>query len=80
MRTINITSARNNLFSLVSEAASSHSPIHISGKKHNAVLLSEEDWEAIQETIYLLSIPNMRESIIEGMDTPIEECSTEPDW
>ena len=50
------------------------------GKRHNAVLLSEEDWAAIQETLYLLSIPGMRESIKKGLATPIEECEKDLDW
>ena len=80
MRTVNITSARNNLFQLVNEAAENHNPIQITGKNNNAVLISEQDWRDIQETLYLLSIPKMRESIIEGMNTAAEECSTELKW
>ncbi|NIS07508.1 MAG: type II toxin-antitoxin system Phd/YefM family antitoxin [Candidatus Dadabacteria bacterium] len=80
MKSIKVTDARNNLYKLIDEASESHEPIHITGKRANAVLVSEDDWSSIQETLYLLSIPNMRESIREGMDEPIEECSEEPGW
>ncbi len=58
----------------------SHEPIVITGKRGNAILISEEDWHSIQETMYLLNIPNMRESIREGLLTPIEDCKEELDW
>lgn len=74
------TEARSNLYRLIDEAADSHEPIVITGKRNNAVLVSEEDWSAIQETLFLLSIPNMRESIREGMDTSANECDEELDW
>ena len=80
MATLTASEARANLYRLIDEAASSHAPIHISGKRNSAVLVSEEDWSAIQETMFLLSIPGMRESIRAGMDTPTEECSSELDW
>ena len=80
MKTINVTKARANLYRLLNEAAENHEPIQITGKKSNAVLVSEEDWRAVQETLYLTSIPGMRESIIEGLKTPIEECIEELDW
>jgi antitoxin YefM len=80
MKIIKATEARNNLYRLIDEASESHEPIHISGKRSNAVLISEEDWRSIQETLHLLSMPGMRESIIEGLQTPIEECSEEPEW
>lgn len=72
--------ARANLYRLIDEAASSHEPVIISGKRNNAVLISEEDWKAIQETLFLLSIPGMRESITQGLKTPVAECSEELDW
>lgn len=78
MKTITATKARSNFYRLIDETA--NEPIHISGKRNNAVLLSEEDWKSIEETLYLLSIPNMRESIIEGMKTPIEQCSDKLIW
>jgi PHD/YefM family antitoxin component YafN of YafNO toxin-antitoxin module len=65
---------------LIDEVARSHEPIYITGKRANAVLSSEDDWRSIQETLYLLSIPGMRESIREGLDTPVNKCSEELDW
>ena len=80
MTTISATEARSKMYRLLDEISSSHEPVTITGKRTNAVLISEEDWRAIQETLYLLSIPGMRESIRKGLQTPIEECSEEPDW
>ncbi|CAN5693350.1 hypothetical protein BH24ACT22_BH24ACT22_11490 [soil metagenome] len=80
MTAITASEARANLYRLIDEAASSHQPLLISGKRNKAVLLSEEDWTAIQETLFLLSVPGMRESIREGMDTPVEECDEDLDW
>ncbi|MES9813791.1 MAG: type II toxin-antitoxin system Phd/YefM family antitoxin [Candidatus Thiodiazotropha sp.] len=80
MTVLNATEARSKLYNLIDEASESHQPIVITGKRSNAVLISEEDWNAISETLNLLSIPGMRESIKEGMETPIEECSEELDW
>jgi prevent-host-death family protein len=72
--------AKENLQQLVDQVVESHSPIVITSKRKNAVLVSEEDWESIQETLYLLSVPGMRESIQAGLATPIEDCSEELDW
>ncbi len=72
--------ARANLYRLIDETADSHEPILITSRRNNAVLLSEEDWSAIQETLFLLSIPGMRESLREGRATPLEECDEELDW
>ena len=80
MTTISASEARANLYRLIDEAAASHRPLLISGKRNKAVLVSEEDWNAIQETLFLLSIPGMRESIREGMETPVEECGEDLDW
>lgn len=80
MSVISASEARARLYRLIDEAASTHRPLLIRGKRNKAVLVSEEDWEAIQETLYLLSIPGMRESIREGMEEPISECSEELDW
>lgn len=80
MAGITATEARGNLYRLIDETAVSHEPIMISGKRNNAVLVSEEDWSAIQETLFLLSVPKMRESIREGMDTPVSECDEGLDW
>jgi prevent-host-death family protein len=67
MNIINVTEARAKLYSLIDETASTHEPIVITGKRSNAILVSEEDWNALSETLYLLSIPKMRESIKEGL-------------
>lgn len=80
MATFKVTDARANLYRLIDEVASSHEPVTITGKRANAVLVSEEDWRSIQETLYLLSIPGMRESICEGLETPVDECSEDPGW
>ena len=80
MNTLTASQARAKLYGLVDEAASSHEPVLITGKRANAVLLGEEDWRAIQETIYLLSIPGMRESIRKGLKTPVKACLKELDW
>jgi len=78
--TLTASEARAKLYRLIDEAAESHVPITITGKRNSAVLVSEQDWSSIQETIYLLSVPGMRESIREGLDTPVEELETELDW
>ena len=80
MTGITATEARSNLYRLIDEAAESHRPIVIMGKRNRAVLVSEEDWSAIQETLYLLSVPGMRESIREGMGTPVDQCDEELNW
>ena len=80
MTTLNATEARAKLYALIDETSSSHQPILITGKRSNAVLLSEEDWNAINETLHLLSIPGMRESIQEGMKEKLTECDQELDW
>lgn len=80
MTTITATKARNNLYSLIDEANESHVPIQITGKRGNAVLISEDDWNAISETIYLSAIPGMASSIKEGMAEKIEDCSDTIEW
>ncbi|OIO69237.1 MAG: type II toxin-antitoxin system prevent-host-death family antitoxin [Zetaproteobacteria bacterium CG_4_9_14_3_um_filter_49_83] len=80
MTSLSVSEARSNLFRLIDETAESHQPVTITGKRHSAVLVSAEDWEALQETVYLLSVPGMRESIREGMETPVSECVKELDW
>lgn len=80
MTTLNVTEARAKLYSLIDETVSSHRPIIIKGKRSNAVLLAEEDWNAINETLYLVSIPGMRESIMEGLQTSTDACSKDLDW
>ena len=80
MSTITATEARKNLYRLLDEVSESHEPIQITGRRSNAVLISEDDWRAVQETLYLHSIPGMKESIIEGMKAPVSECDKELDW
>ena len=78
--TINITNARKDLYKLVQQVIESHEPVHITGKQGSAVIISEEDWKNIEETLYLSSIPGLRESIIEGMKTDVEECDENLEW
>jgi len=80
MNIVNATEARSKLYSLIDEAAASHQPIVITGKRSNAVLISEEDWNSISETLYLLSIPGMRESIKQGIEQDLSECEEGLDW
>jgi len=80
MSTLSATEARAKLYGLIDEVSTAHKPIIIKGRRSSAVLISEQDWDAIQETLYLMSIPGMRESIKEGLETPVEECSDELDW
>ncbi|WP_426416542.1 type II toxin-antitoxin system Phd/YefM family antitoxin [Aestuariirhabdus sp. LZHN29] len=80
MTILNATEARSRLYSLIDETTDTHQPIVITGKRGNAVLLSEADWNAISETLHLLSIPGMRESIKEGMDEDLDHCTTDLDW
>ncbi len=80
MRTLTVSQARVQLYKLLDKTAESHEPIQITGKRNNAVLISEDDWRSIKETLYLLSIPKMRESIRKGLKTPLEDCSQELNW
>lgn len=80
MTTLTASEARANLYRLIDEAAESHVPIRITGKRNSAVLVSEKDWASVQETMYLLSVPGMRETIKEGLDAPVEEFEPELDW
>ena len=80
MVTLTASEARANLYRLIDQAAESHQPIHIAGKRTGAVLLSSEDWGAIQETLYLLSVPGMRESIKAGMAEPLARSAKELKW
>ena len=80
MTTISATEARKQLYTLLDDVSQSHEPVQITGKRGNAVLVSEEDWRAVQETLYLVSIPGMRESLLEGMKTPADELEGEPGW
>lgn len=80
MTTLTASAARARLYKLLDQANDQHEPIQITGKRSNAVLVSEEDWRAIQETLYLLSIPGMRESIREGLAAPVEKCAKTLKW
>jgi prevent-host-death family protein len=80
MTTLTVSEARSKLYRLLDEVAESHTPAFITGKRSNGILVSEEDWNSIQETLFLLSIPNMRESIKQGMETPIDDCSEDLNW
>ncbi|MCP5206297.1 MAG: type II toxin-antitoxin system Phd/YefM family antitoxin [Hahellaceae bacterium] len=80
MNTLTASEARANLYRLLDQTSETHQPITITGKRNSAVLISSEDWESIQETLYLLSVPGMRESIREGMEESVDSCSKELDW
>ncbi len=80
MRTMRVSEARDNLYKLIDDAAQTHEPIMITGKRSNAVMIGEDEWRAMEETLYLLSVPGMRESIVEGMKTPLEKCNKTLKW
>ena len=80
MAALNANEARANLYKLIDDTAANHEPVIITGKRGNAVLLAEEDWNAINETLYLLSVPGMRESIIDGMQETLDDCANQLDW
>ena len=80
MTTLNATEARSKLYNLIDETSKTHKPIMITGKRGNAVLVAEEDWNSINETLYLLSVPGMRESIQDGLNEELNECSKDLDW
>jgi len=80
MVTITATHARQTLYNLVDQVSLSHEPVQIAGKRNSAVLISEDDWRAIQETLYLTSIPGMRDSIQRGLKTPADKCHKDLGW
>ncbi len=80
MKTITDKQAQADLPALLEQTATSHEPVQINGTTASAVLVAEEDWRSIEETLYLLSVPGMRESLRDGMQTPLEQCSSEPGW
>ena len=80
MNSLPVTQARARLYQLLDEVADSHEPVQITGKRGNAVLVAEADWRSLQETVHLLSIPGMGDSIRQGMAAPLAETSTEPGW
>lgn len=79
-KVITASKARSDIYNLIDKTAEDHNPVLITGKRNNAVIISEDDYNAMQESLYLLSIPKMRESIAEGMSTPIEACEEKLDW
>jgi len=80
MKSLNVTEARANLYKLIDDTTVNHEPVVITGKRGNAVLIAEDDWNAINETLHLLSVPGMRESILEGMQESIDSAATELNW
>ena len=80
MTTLTASQVRSNIYKLLDKTAQSHEPIQITGKRNNAVLIAEDDWRAIKETLYLLSIPGMRASITEGLKTPLKKCDRKLKW
>jgi len=79
MKTVTATSARSDLYRLIDSALSDHEPVQITAKRGTAILLAEDDWRAIQQTLHLLSVQGMRESIRAGMAEPVGECRREID-
>lgn len=80
MAILTVSEARANLYQLVHQVHLTHEPMVIKGKKNSAVLIAEDDWRSIQETLFLLAIPAMRQSIQEGLATPLEETSKNLEW
>ncbi len=80
MLSISATEARKWLYALIDEVGDTHEPVQITGKRGNAVLLSEADWNAIQETLHLVSIPGMRGSILDGLATAVADLNDQPGW
>ena len=80
MTTLTVTEARANLYKLIDDASVNHEPVIITGKRGNAVLLAEGDWNAITETLHLVSVPGMRDSILASMQESIDDASIELDW
>lgn len=80
MTTITATEARKRLYTLLDDVAESHKAVQIAGKRNSAFLVSDEDWRAIQETLYVMSLPGMKKSIIKGLRTPVEKCAKELKW
>lgn len=80
MTSLKASEARSNLYRLIDEAAEHHTPVQITGKRNSAVLVGEDDWRSIQETLHLLSIPGMRESIRKGLKEQKAKLSKNPGW
>lgn len=79
-KVITASQARSDIYNLIDETAQSHEPIIITGKRHNAVMVSQEDWKAIEETLYLTAIPNMAQSITDAMNASDSEFSESVEW
>ncbi len=79
MPSVSATTARSTLYRLIERLQHGHAPVLITGKNGNAVLLSEEDWRSIEETLHLSAIPGMAASIKRGLKEPIDSCATEID-
>ncbi|MEI6892877.1 MAG: type II toxin-antitoxin system Phd/YefM family antitoxin [Pontiella sp.] len=80
MTTLTVTEARKQLYTLLDDVSESHEPIQITGKRHTAVLISQSDWKAVQETLHLSSIPGMSDSIKAGLAESVDHCDSELDW
>jgi len=80
MTSITATEARKQLYGLLDSVADSHEPVQIAGKRHSAVLIAEDDWRAVQETLYLTGVPGMRDSIRKGLKTPVDKCAKKLEW
>jgi len=80
MRTITASKARQNLYRLIDEVAASSEPLQITGPRSEVIVISAEEWRGIEETLYLLSIPGMRESLLEARAEPLDECDEEIEW
>lgn len=80
MDTVKATQARANLYGLIDQVEQSHEPVLITGKRSNAVLIAEDDWKSVQETLYLLSLPGMRKSLIQGASTPTSKLKKSLPW
>jgi len=80
MASLSAAEARKRLYALIDEVGDSHQPVLITGKRGNAVLLSEPDWNAIQATLHLVSIPGTRESVLDGLASPLADLSDQPGW
>ena len=76
MKTFSVTKARQNIYSIMERTIEDSEPVQITGKKGDVIMISLEDWNSIQETLHIVSIPGMEESIVKGMKESIDECGT----
>lgn len=77
MLNTNISNFRKNIFNMLEQTIKYNEPVNISTKDGNAVIISEEDYNGLMETLYLSSIPKTKETIVEGLNTPLDECLPE---